>query len=835
MKGKHVFFTCLNLYNMLKCHVNRREGLIMKRLVAVLSGLLVLPAFAEIAPIVYDEIGEGFGEEIIVDDAAVAEESTTEEVVVPVVQSAKVNPRNATASSRAASRAVPSGAAANSRSVSARNTSSSRNATQARTGTATASRTNETATRVASRPSRNAATATKSGVASRSAATNKVVSARAGSLTQTDTVNTPLYTGRVSVRSSSAMQARSPSAAGVSVAQEVSTVSTDISDLDELAQMTDYCKAQYMSCMDNFCNVLDDNQGRCSCSKNLKSYEKTETALKKATESLQDVAQQIQYIGLSKDQVETLFSQTEAELQMQNKKDTTQLKNDLDKIKDMIIGVKTGNATSSETGLSLDFSGLLMGFNIDSTGFDLTTLFSGTTNTSSISNQRGEQLYKTATARCKTAVLNTCQAQGVDISVITNSYDLEIDKQCIVYERSLNEANDNMSNTVRNAKAVLQKARLMVAQQKNSYDLRGCINALDSCMQDEFVCGADYENCLDPTGKYIVNGEIVNGSTPGKANDIADNSKANGLYSVWNYGSSTDNAWQSNHNLSEYVSSTMFKKVGDFTTNGKNYGMSEYLQGKIGYHDDSTGKNVGMCISVLNQCQDYTYNKEGKYITNNQVISEYLQRTLVQIKAAQDEMLATHAEDCLNDVASCLQQNNSSSYYYNSTDSYEDITDVAINACKSQIKTCMSAMGETVPTGTNAVLQLKTWLEGALTAKTSPIRTLGVYLHHQGVEYQLGTVLCSTENETVVGVTDEHAVKICEIFEGGNDCKSVNASSYMFGSTNYLMVDGDGTSDPQQFPTESPSYNTAVVNTGKNKLIITVDQCKDNKKLYFGA
>jgi hypothetical protein len=216
---------------------------------------------------------------------------------------------------------------------------------------------------------------------------------------------------------------------------------------------------------------------------------------------------------------------------------------------------------------------------------------------------------------------------------------------------------------------------------------------------------------LDPTGKYIVNGEIVNGSTPGKANDIADNSKANGLYSVWNYGSSTDNAWQSNHNLSEYVSSTMFKKVGDFTTNGKNYGMSEYLQGKIGYHDDSTGKNVGMCISVLNQCQDYTYNKEGKYITNNQVISEYLQRTLVQIKAAQDEMLATHAEDCLNDVASCLQQNNSSSYYYNSTNSYEDITDVAINACKSQIKTCMSTMGETTSTVNS---DIKTWIKWAL-------------------------------------------------------------------------------------------------------------------------
>ena len=712
----------------------------MKRLVAVLSGLLVLPAFAEVAPILYEDVVEMSDNEIVVDDAVVADEEATEKVVSPVVQPSKINPRGATASSRAASRAVPSGATANSRSISARNTSSSRNATQARTGTATAGRANATATRVASRATRSSAN-TNSGVTSRNAVTNKGVAARAGSLVQTDTVNKPLYTGRVSVRTSGAtMQARAPSAAAVSVIQETPSISSgpDISEMDQLAQMTDYCKAQYLSCMDNFCNVLDDNQGRCSCSKNLKSYEKTETALKSATEALQDVAQQIQYIGLSKDQVETLFSQTEAELQMQNKKDTTQLKNDLDKIKDMIIGVKTSSATSSETGMSLDFSGLLMGFNIDSTGFDLTGLFGGTTNTNSISNQRGEQLYKTATARCKTAVLNSCQSQGVDISVITNSYDLEIDKQCIAYERSLNEANDNMSNTVRNAKAVLQKARLMVAQQKNSYDLRGCVNALDSCMQDEFVCGSEYEGCLDPTGKYIVNGEIVNGSTPGKANEIDDNASATGLYSVWNYGSGTDNAWQNNKNLAEYVTDTMFTRVSDFTS-GDN-GMSEYLQRKIGYHDDNTGKNVGMCISVLNQCQDYTYTKEGKYNFNNQVISEYLQRTLVQIKAAQDEMLADHAEDCLNDVASCLQQNNSSSYYYSSTSTYEDISDVAINACKSQIKTCMSTMGETMPTGANIVPQLKTWLENALSAKTSPVTQIKFEFNGWATGLKEGTV-----------------------------------------------------------------------------------------------
>ena len=307
----------------------------MKRLVAVLSGLLVLPAFAEVAPIVYDEIVEYSDEEIVADDAVIVDEVAAEKVVAPVVQPSKTGSRNVTASSRAASRAVPSGTTANSRSISARNTSSSRNATQARTGTAMAGRTNTTATRVASRPTRGTATATNSGVTSRSATTtSKGVAARAGSLVQTDTVNKPLYTGRVSVRSSSAMQARSPSTAAISVTQDVSTTSTDISDLDQLAQMTDYCKAQYMACMDNFCNVLDDNQGRCSCSKNLKNYEKTELALKNATNALQEVAQQIQYIGLSSDQIKTLFSQTEAEQEMGLTKDNTTMKTWLDKIAD---------------------------------------------------------------------------------------------------------------------------------------------------------------------------------------------------------------------------------------------------------------------------------------------------------------------------------------------------------------------------------------------------------------------------------------------------------------------------------------------------------------------
>ena len=437
----------------------------MKRLVFVLSGLLVLPAFAEVAPIFYDEVAEYTDEQIAesADDVVMSEDDAAV-VVTPVVQPSRVNPRsNTVMGGRTASRAIPStNGNTSQRQATGRVTASSR-ATQARSATS------RTTPRVAARSASNAGNQITT--ARREMQTNGNVAARA-SIVQTDTVNTPLYTGRVATRSSGAIRARIPTITSTSGSTSVTTSEAKAdaaSSMDELAQLTDFCKAQYTSCMDNFCNVLDDNQGRCSCSKNIKNYAKTEAALKEATEALKDVAQQIQYIGLTSDEVETLFSQTEAELTMQSASDNSQIKNDLDKIKNLIVDVKSGTASSAtDTGLSFDLSGLL-DFSIDSTGFDLSALFGGNqTNTNSISNQRGEQLYKTAATRCKAAVLTDCQKQGVDISVIANSYDLEIDKQCIAYERQLTDTNEEMTQTVRNAKSVLQRARLMVAQNKNA-------------------------------------------------------------------------------------------------------------------------------------------------------------------------------------------------------------------------------------------------------------------------------------------------------------------------------------------------------------------------------
>lgn len=680
----------------------------MKRFIAVLSGLLVLPAFAEVAPIYYDEVIEYSDEETPAEEVDAVAETV---VAAPVIQPSSINPR--TANRANASRAVPATANATARSGAGRAVASTRATSNAVVSRAA---TNRAATpRVSTRAARSATNGTQQIVTTRRAMqSNAPATAARASIVQTDTVYQPIYNARVSTRASAA-RARIPTITAVSGKTTTTTTTETAAEatqsMDELAQITDFCKAQYTSCMDNFCNVLDDNQGRCSCSKNIKNYAKTEEALKAATEALQDVAQQIQYIGLSADEIETLFTQTEAEAQMQSTQDNTQLKNDLDRIKNLIVDVKSGSAsTVSDVGMGFDLSGLL-DFTISSTGFDLASLFGTTTaDTSSISNQRGETLYKTASTRCKAAVLNNCAAQGVDISVITNSYDLEIDKQCIAYERSLTDTNDEMNQTVRNAKGVLQRARLMVAQQKNSYDLRGCVNALDSCMQDDYVCGSDYEYCLDPTGKYIVDGEIVVGSTPGyvvsdtqvpaPSAAFADNT----LYGTWYYDSKY--AWGAtleDGTLTDYINNTVAataqKEPSDI--------MSNYLLYKIGYNED--GKNFGMCMSILNKCQDYTYEGSASnrtYKPDNDVVKEYLQRTLTKIKVAQDKVISDYAENCISDVSSCLASNN---YDEEASDTKKNI---AINACRAQIRTCMSVNGDSTENPTPT--QMKEWVSGML-------------------------------------------------------------------------------------------------------------------------
>lgn len=726
----------------------------MKRFIAVLSGLLVLPAFAEVAPAYYDEVVEYTDDMIDAEDVDVIDEKDTE-----VVTNQGVSQRNNINRSSSASRAISAG---NSGVVSRTNTSSRAMASSPRSTTGTArgmaARTTKT-NAVVSRTPTNSRTTVKS---RNTQTTSKATTARVGTTgSVTTATRRPLYNSastltdsgdslynpnarvgvanrRSSARMSTAIKANTPT-----ITEE--DVSTTTNNLTAIAELTDYCKAQYAACMDNYCNVLDDNQGRCSCSKNIKNYAKTEAALASATEEFQNVVQKIKYIGLTGDQIKTLFTETEAEMTMKSNSDSSRLKTSLDAIRKNIVDVSTSSSSSASNltnGISLDITGLL---NADFTsGFDLSAFLGGTgNNTSSVSNQRGETLYKTAANRCRTAVLNSCTAQGIDANVITNSYDLEIDKQCMAYERSLNEANSEMRGNVTNAQYILQQARLLLAQNRNTYDLRDCVAAIDSCMQDDYVCGSDYELCLDPTGKYLANGEIVKGGTPGVSGGqnktdkqlcatttspgsncaTIDDWTSGGmynLYSVWNYSTGvsngTKNAWGTGtkENLGSYIDEylTAWKKNYKDPTKNED-SMASYLLQKIGYID-SDDKVHGMCASAMKQCQDYTFTNQAsankKYIFDNDVVRQFLSSTLAKIKVQQDAILADYAEGCRSDVQSCLSTNG-----YDESNTGSTASKTAVNACASEITTCMSVGGYQVKDGVKLTLRaMSDWVSSIL-------------------------------------------------------------------------------------------------------------------------
>jgi hypothetical protein len=277
-----------------------------------------------------------------------------------------------------------------------------------------------------------------------------------------------------------------------------------------------------------------------------------------------------------------------------------------------------------------------------------------------------------------------------------------------------------------NARNVLRMARLQVFQNINEFDARGCVSELDNCMQNEFVCGNNFKNCLDPSGKFIVNGQLVPGSTPGSVNDASTGA---GLYATWKFGTSTppNNPWgpatdgNTLGSLIGQISQMTFNTTHNrFDAAGGGGEMLVFMLNRIGVIDQN-GNPHGMCANVMNRCQNITRTtgsgQNKTYTPSNVVVTEFLSRALMQIKAGQDNILSTHAANCAQEVRMCLQQNNAMSGW--GTSNTSQLHNMTMNACRAQATTCMS-VGEGADTGTSGVndYMQKLWTTMAGTENT---------------------------------------------------------------------------------------------------------------------
>ena len=443
--------------------------------------------------------------------------------------------------------------------------------------------------------------------------------------------------------------------------------------LDLTSDLNASCQQQYNDCMDQFCNVIDANQGRCSCSANLANYTDVEEAVTDANNKLNEVAQQIRYVGLTADEIRAIMSETEAEAALSGAKDTSETRNMLEEIEKLIRDPSGSSSTYSSNSVSL---GLDMDLDFSSDIADIFNLDFLNLNTGSFSNLRGTSLYNAAKNRCR-VVLNQCEEAGANIDQITANYDLAIDKDCIAYEQGLTKMNQTLVSNVRSANLMLQKARLAVLQNKNQYDAKGCIAALDTCMTDEMVCGADYTKCLDPTKRYIdENGNVVLGQ------DITN---------ILDFMADYNNANIVSEFLSEsYGSETYFDEKYCAGEGNDGRCVVKYLLQKIGTKEDSTAE--GLCRPVLDKCQAYTYDEDGKYQKYNDIVVNYIQRAMVNIQAAQRQIISDYASSCMLDVANCYNQQVTQVNAWSTSASVSSIYNVMRGACRNVALTCAYAV-----------------------------------------------------------------------------------------------------------------------------------------------
>ncbi|MBR2482526.1 MAG: hypothetical protein IKB49_01400 [Alphaproteobacteria bacterium] len=450
--------------------------------------------------------------------------------------------------------------------------------------------------------------------------------------------------------------------------------------LEQLSELNNTCQQQYNDCMDQFCNVVDTNQGRCSCSGNLSKYTKVEEAVKEANSELNDVAQRIRYVGLSADEIRAILTATEAEEALSGQVDTTETRNMLAQIEDLIK-----DPTSATTYSADSFTGLDMDLDFTADSADLFSLdFLNTGTSGSFAKLRGTDLYNAAKKRCST-ILSQCKEAGATSQQVTGNYELAIDKDCIAYEKGLTKMNDTLKNNVRSAERMLQKARLAVLQNKNQYDAKGCISALETCMKDDMVCGDNYYKCVDPTKRYIdENGKVVLGQDITKITQFMEDynnaSIDSGFLqkSIGNTVSMTPAACGTHQAIA--ASTDPSNDLGDGAC------VVKYLMSKIG-----TGQKVtdnGLCRAVLDKCQRYTYSDTDTYNATNDVVVNYIQRAMVNVRAAQKRIISEYSSNCMIDVATCYNQQVTQINTWSSSASINSIYNVMRGACRNVALTC---------------------------------------------------------------------------------------------------------------------------------------------------
>ena len=246
------------------------------------------------------------------------------------------------------------------------------------------------------------------------------------------------------------------------------------------------CKTAYFTCMDQFCGLKNDDYRRCSCSNRIYDLADQRAVLTQAGEQLSIFTENLDAVGLTAAQATAMKTASQGEAALTA--DASASKALLQAIMNSIRG---DDAT---------VGGKYTDLNSINISFDTSNAFGTMDAGQAIAAYDGQNLYSAVYPQCRAAVRADCNDASLQRAI--TAYLMAIEQDCTTVQAAINNKQKELKAAVREGSAMLDLARVENRQKHNSSDFTSCMNAVESAVLSEQVCGANYHKCLD-NGKYI--------------------------------------------------------------------------------------------------------------------------------------------------------------------------------------------------------------------------------------------------------------------------------------------------------------------------------------------
>ncbi|MDR1071536.1 MAG: hypothetical protein LBL21_02770, partial [Rickettsiales bacterium] len=247
------------------------------------------------------------------------------------------------------------------------------------------------------------------------------------------------------------------------------------------------CKSAYFTCMDQFCAVKNEKYRRCSCSDKIFELDEQQKVLESAADQINDFNAGLDAVGKTAAQAGAMKSASEGELAMGEDNSSGK------RLLNAIMSSISGSGETKVAGGALE--------KLNSVSFDNKSgLFSNDANGQQLAAYNGGTLYTAIYGQCRDVVRENCTDDALQRAV--TAYLMAVENDCGTVSKMIADNRKKMTAAAKESGAMLELARVENRQNHNSSDATECLNAVESAIKDEQVCGENYKKCLD-NGEFI--------------------------------------------------------------------------------------------------------------------------------------------------------------------------------------------------------------------------------------------------------------------------------------------------------------------------------------------